>query len=116
MIPWYAPVDLRMNEEEWKASDVYQDLFAFPDPEERERMMEAASPICYASRTNPPTLLMHGDADRLVSTENSRRMYEALKAAGNDVRLITIPGQGHGFFDGEEYYEQIFRFLEEVLS
>ena len=116
VIPWYAPVDLRMNEEEWKASDVYQNLFAFPDPEERERMMEAASPICYASRTNPPTLLMHGDADRLVSLENSRRMYEALKAAGNDVRLITIPGQGHGFFDGEEYYEQIFRFLEEVLS
>ena len=59
---------------------------------------------------------MHGDADRLVSLENSRQMYEALKAAGNDVRLITIPGQGHGFFDGEEYYEKIFRFLEEVLK
>ena len=116
VIPWYAPSDLRMNEEEWKASDIYQKLFAFPVPKEWERMMEAASPVCYASRTNPPTLLMHGDADRLVSLENSRQMYEALKAAGNDVRLITIPGQGHGFFDGEEYYEKIFRFLEEVLK
>lgn len=90
-------------------------LFPDSDLKERERHMEQASPICYASRTNPPTLLMHGDADRLVSYENSRRMYEALKAAGNDVRLITVPGQGHGFFDGEEYYGQIFQFLEDTL-
>ena len=95
--------------------DSFISLFPDSDLKERERHMEQASPICYASRTNPPTLLMHGDADRLVSYENSRRMYEALKAAGNDVRLITVPGQGHGFFDGEDYYGQIFQFLEDTL-
>lgn len=115
VVPWYAPADLRLTPEEWEASEVYRMLFPDSDLKERERHMEQASPICYASRTNPPTLLMHGDADRLVSYENSRRMYEALKAAGNDVRLITVPGQGHGFFDGEEYYGQIFQFLEDTL-
>ena len=66
-----------------------------------------------AKSKNPGIITIQKICDGL---EISIRMYEALKAAGNDVRLITIPGQGHGFFYGEEYYEQIFRFLEEVLS
>lgn len=72
--------------------------------------------IADAARKNPPTLLMHGDADRLVSPECSKKMCRALKNAGNDAELILIPGQGHGFFEGKEYYEQIFRFLDEKLK
>ncbi|HJC22085.1 MAG TPA: alpha/beta hydrolase [Candidatus Eisenbergiella merdavium] len=116
VVPWYAPADLRLSEEEWESTEAYRKLFGGAALEERERLMEAASPICYASRKNPPTLLMHGDADRLVSLENSRQMYEALRTAGNDARLIVIPGQGHGFFDGDEYYESIFHFFEEILK
>ena len=115
VIPWYAPADMRLTPEEWESSEVYGRLFPAADPKERERLMEQASPICYAARKNPPTLLMHGDADRLVSPENSRRMQKALRDAGNDARLILVPGQGHGFFDGAEYYEQIFQFLEKIL-
>ena len=53
--------DLRMTEEEWKASDVYHRLFAAPNLKERERLIDAASPICYIFRRNPPALLMHGE-------------------------------------------------------
>lgn len=121
VIPWYAPIDLRREASAKKEGGPEEDspfvrLFAYEDEEERQRMMEAASPILYADRKNPPTLLMHGDADRLVSYSASVEMEHALQAAGNDVELVTVPGQGHGFFDGEEYYQRIYAFLERVLA
>ena len=98
VIPWYAPDDLRMDEEKWNGQEAYKRMFPIDEEEERLKMMELASPIIYAGRKNPPTLLMHGDADRLVSPECSKNMCKALKDAGNDAELILVPGQGHGFF------------------
>ena len=116
VIPWYAPDDLRMDEEKWNGQEAYKRMFPIDEEEERLKMMELASPIIYAGRKNPPTLLMHGDADRLVSPECSKNMCKALKDAGNDAELILVPGQGHGFFDGKEYYDRIFGFLDEKLK
>lgn len=117
VIPWYAPADLRSAQGSDDSMDeLYQKLFASESREKSRRLAEAASPILYARRKNPPTLLMHGDADRLVSPGESKAMEEALRQAGNDVTLLMIPGQGHGFFDGDEYYQQIYRFLDRVLK
>lgn len=114
VIPWYAPVDLRQEEGEEK--EIFERLFAYEDEMERRQIREKASPIVYAARKNPPTLLMHGDRDRLVAFDSSRSLYEAMKAAGNDVELITVPGQGHGFFDGTDYYHKIYEFLDRTLK
>jgi pimeloyl-ACP methyl ester carboxylesterase len=40
-----------------------------------------------------PTLVLSGDADRLVPAENSRRIAEAIPGA----RLVLLPGAGHCF-------------------
>ena len=40
-----------------------------------------------------PTLVVAGDADRLVPPENSRRIAEAIPGA----RLVLLPGAGHLF-------------------
>ena len=117
VIPWYAPYDLREKEgEEEEGKEVYRNLFAYEDEQERRRVRAAASPVTYAARSNPPTLLMHGDCDLLVDFADSERMYEAMKAAGNDVELVKVTGQGHGFFDGEEYYLKIYQFLDDKLK
>jgi predicted peptidase len=42
-----------------------------------------------------PLWLVHGDADQTVSVEESRRMFAALKAAGDDARLTELPGIDH---------------------
>ncbi|MDE7047342.1 alpha/beta hydrolase [Parablautia intestinalis] len=117
VVPWYAPSDMRDKEggEKWR-SEIFQKLFACGDVEEKKRMMEKASPITYAGRKNPPTLLMHGDADRLVSPESSLALEKALRKAGNEVTLVMVPGQIHGFFDGDEYYQQIYRFFDKALK
>jgi pimeloyl-ACP methyl ester carboxylesterase len=46
-----------------------------------------------------PTLVVSGDADRLVPVENSRRIAELIPGA----RLVVFPGAGHAFpFEREE--------------
>lgn len=43
----------------------------------------------------PPFLLVHGDADRVVEAYDSRLMAQRLRAAGVDARLVMLPGGGH---------------------
>jgi len=42
-----------------------------------------------------PVWIFHGDADNAVSVENSRKLNDALKSAGADVRYTEYPGAGH---------------------
>lgn len=114
VVPWYAPKDLRSDPDELE--EPFSLMFAAGTREERARLMEGASPVCYAQRQNPPFLLMHGDVDRLVSVTESIEMHKALQEAGNDAELVLVPGQGHGFFDGQEYYDRIYRFFNEKLK
>jgi len=58
----------------------------------------SVSPIDFASPDDPPVLLVHGDADELVSIRHSERMYAALQAAGIKSEFIVIPGAAHGLF------------------
>lgn len=43
----------------------------------------------------PPFLLVHGDADRVVEAYDSRLMAQRLQAAGVEARLLMLPGGGH---------------------
>ncbi|MEA3178298.1 MAG: hypothetical protein QOI59_1821 [Gammaproteobacteria bacterium] len=46
-----------------------------------------------------PIWLVHGDADETVSVEESRHMFAALQAAGDDVHLTELPGVDHPSWD-----------------
>ena len=46
-----------------------------------------------------PIWLVHGDADQTVSVEESRHMFAALTAAGDDVHLTELPGVDHPAWD-----------------
>ena len=55
-----------------------------------------ASPVNYVSADDPPFLLIHGDADRIVPYQQSEIMEAALRKAGVPVKLVRVPGGGHG--------------------
>ena len=57
-----------------------------------------------------PVLIIQGDADRVVSMDDSRRAAELYK----DAQLYVIPGAGHGFKPKEQQLsqEQIRAFLK----
>jgi acetyl esterase/lipase len=56
---------------------------------------EAANPINYVSRGDPPMLILHGQADELVPHGQSVALFEALEDRCLDARFHSIPGVGH---------------------
>jgi dienelactone hydrolase len=53
------------------------------------------SPAKQASKAYCPLLLIHGTDDTVVPIDQSRRMEQALKAAGKPVEFVTYKGQDH---------------------
>ena len=72
-------------------------LFLGGTPEETAERHQAASPITYVSKDDPPVLTLHGDLDELVPIEQATMLDEKMKAAGASHSLIILKGQGHGF-------------------
>jgi acetyl esterase/lipase len=81
---------------------------------------EAASPVTYAHRGFPPTMLIHGSADELVPVSSSLMMYEALSDAGAAVEMHIFAGQAHAFDTDAEFARPIADlsalFLDRVLA
>ena len=59
----------------------------------------AASPLTYAKVGAPPFLLLHGSADRVIPSEQSRLLDTALRRAGGSSRLIVVEGGEHNLLD-----------------
>jgi dipeptidyl aminopeptidase/acylaminoacyl peptidase len=57
------------------------------------------SPITHASSDDPPTLIIHGDADKLVPIQQAEILVKKLKEAGVEAKLVTKPGAAHGWPD-----------------
>ena len=69
-------------------------------PEERSKLGREISPIYAVTRNLPPTLIIHGDADKVVPLQQSESFIERAKAAGAlHLKLIVRPGKGHGWGD-----------------
>lgn len=73
-------------------------LWGRPTSEALE-MARSASPLSYLSRSTPPILILHGDADGVVSLEQSRQFHAAMRKAGAPGELVILPGVGHSHVD-----------------
>ena len=60
------------------------------------------SPRLNAGAITVPVLLVHGDMDTRVPTDQSVLMKAALDAAGRSATLFLVPGSQHGFTASEE--------------
>lgn len=67
------------------------------DPERQKEIGRAISPVTHASADDPPTLIIHGDADTLVPIQQAELVIDALKKNGVEARLVVREGQGHGW-------------------
>ncbi|MBW4679820.1 MAG: alpha/beta hydrolase [Microcoleus vaginatus WJT46-NPBG5] len=66
-------------------------------PEEVPQLYRAASPITYATQTQPPTLLVYASRDHVIQARYGRQMYERLREAGNTAIFLEIPWAEHAF-------------------
>jgi acetyl esterase/lipase len=60
-----------------------------------------ASPITHVDPSDPPFLIVHGDADPTVPYLQSVAFHSALAAAGVDASLLLVGRAGHGGFPPE---------------
>ena len=69
------------------------------DPNAPKKDVEARakqlSPISYVNGKYPPTLIIHGDSDRVVPLQQAQTMDHALAKAGVEHKLEVITGGGH---------------------
>jgi acetyl esterase/lipase len=65
-------------------------------PDQVMSQYDAASPINFIGADTPPTLLIHGGRDELVSPVQSERLAGALERAGRPSLLLILPWATHG--------------------
>jgi acetyl esterase/lipase len=67
------------------------------DPDAEPGAFGLLCPVRNVTADYPPTILLHGDSDTDVPYQQSVMMADALRRAGVNHELVTIPGGGHGF-------------------
>jgi acetyl esterase/lipase len=96
VVAYYPPVDLRTMARGPMLPTPEQ---RFPALNFEKEKAADISPILFVTADDPPTLLIHGDADTTVNISHSQRMYAALQEHKIKSNFITLPGAGHGFRD-----------------
>lgn len=69
------------------------------DENVRNEVGRQISPVTHVTADDPPTLIVHGDADLLVPIQQAQLIIDKLKAVEVPVELITKPGAAHGWKD-----------------
>ena len=80
----------------------------------RHDIAKRTSPLTYVRAGLPPTITIHGDADRVVPYSHATRLHAELQKHGVTNQLVTVPGGGHGGFtreQNEKNYAAIREFL-----
>jgi acetyl esterase/lipase len=90
------------------------------EQQDDEAAARAASPVTHVTGEYPPTLLLHGTADRIVPPSASMRMYEVLVGANVPVELHMVAEQPHGYVLQRDFHRlsctQISMFLKRYLG
>lgn len=76
------------------------------DTNKRREIGRAISPITHVSADDPPTLIIHGDADALVPIQQAQIIIEKLKSVGVPAKLVVREGKAHGW-DGAGWASQV---------
>ncbi|MSR32728.1 MAG: alpha/beta hydrolase [Gemmataceae bacterium] len=85
------------------------------DPEARRAIGRAISPMTHVTKKSAPTLIIHGDADKLVSIQQAEVFVEKMKAAGVVVELDTRKGAAHGWLGMEKDLEKFADWFDKHL-
>lgn len=85
---------------------------------EKRGLARLASPINFASKDDPPMLILHGDQDPLVPMNQSDKLYDVLKKAGVDVTLVKVKGASHGFAavqKSDPSFEEVTKMIQDFF-
>jgi acetyl esterase/lipase len=77
-----------------------------------------SSPINYVTSNSAPTMMLHGDQDKLVPVEQAYMLQDKLEEKGVFNKLIVYPGEGHGWGgkDLADSYSQVEAFIKGLAN
>ena len=71
---------------------------AFRNDKSTGKGQKAVSPAHHVRPGLPPTLVLQGDADKVVPYRIAERFAQEMNETGNVCRLVTYPGRDHAFY------------------
>ncbi len=83
--------------------------------QDRPDVVSRADPASFATKDDPPFLLVHGENDPIVPVEHARRLESALAKANVEVELRIVRGGGH-VVGGAEIAEAVGAFFDSRLK
>ena len=87
---------------------------------EAQPLVEAASPMTYITKDDPPMYIQHGTADRNIPITQSMNFAQKLGEAIGKEKVVfeKIEGEGHGGskFDAPENAQKLLDFLDKALK
>jgi acetyl esterase/lipase len=86
---------------------------------DEERITELGrriSPITHVTPDDPPTLIIHGDADKLVPIQQAETLLAKLEEAGVPTKLVVKPGAKHGWENTEKDMQTVVDWFDVHLT
>jgi len=74
------------------------------------------SPVNHVTSDDPPTLIIHGDADKLVPIQQAELIVDKLKAVGIPAEIVVKPGAAHGWPNLPEDMKIIADWFDKYLA
>jgi acetyl esterase/lipase len=68
-----------------------------PEQPGRQELARRLSPMTYVRKDLPAILTIHGDADETVPYDHGYKLTKAIREAGGEAQLISVPQGKHGF-------------------
>jgi acetyl esterase/lipase len=84
-------------------------------PESRQVYGKEISPIYFLHTNTPPTLIIHGDADKLVPFQQAEIFITKAKGLGVKAELVRREGKEHGWARIEDDIEVLAKWFDQHL-
>jgi len=82
------------------------------NPYEHGGVFDTRAPITFVERVTTPTLIQHGELDRIVPVDQGYEFFRALKDRGVPVEMVTYPRSGHGISERYLQLDRMRRWVE----
>lgn len=86
------------------------------DKEKLRAISRRISPITHVTAESAPTLIIHGDKDRLVPIQQSHLLMAKFKELGVPAKLIVKPGADHGWPGMDKDVSSLAEWLDQYLQ
>ena len=99
VVDHFGPTDfLRMNDQSGRIDhDSPESQWLGGPITELPDLVKKANPITYIDKNDPPTLIIHGENDESVIISQSELLYNALKQARVETKLVHVKNGDHGY-------------------